>query len=266
MPYQEDNGPPMFTYAMLAVFIAFFGAQYTQADLAHFYAFPWRVAHGELWRLLTCTFLHGSVMHVLFNVALFLRFAPVVDNWLGPWGALALYLVAGSSASAAQILVGAGPLGLVGASGVVYGFFGFLWVMSRRRDDAALAANPHIVQTMFGWLVICAVVNFFGGYIANTAHVWGLLIGWLIGQTFVARKKWRWPLVAATVAAWVLPIVLCQHAVWSRTFGRIERLQRVSWIGYPREYWEHPEGIERHANEIRPGLVGTDRAESGESE
>jgi len=152
MPHQEDNGPPLFTYAMMAVFIAFFAAQFTQADLAHFYAFPWRVAHGELWRLLTCTFLHGSFMHIPLNVALFLRFAFVVDNWLGPWAALALYVVAGSSASAAQILVGAGPLGLVGASGVVYGFFGFLWVMSRRRDDAALAANPQIVQTMFGWL------------------------------------------------------------------------------------------------------------------
>src|SRR5687768_933615 len=223
MPHQEDNGPPLFTYAMMAVCIAFFAAQFTQADLAHFCAFPWRVAHGELWRLLTCTFLHGSFMHILFNVALFLRFAYIVDNWLGPWAALALYVVAGSSASAAQILVGAGPLGLVGASGVVYGFFGFLWVMSRRRDDAALAANPQIVQTMFGWLIVCAVVNFFGGYIANTAHVWGLLIGWLVGQTIVARKKWRIPLAAATVAAWVLPIVLCQYAVWKPLFGRSER-------------------------------------------
>src|SRR5688572_13605879 len=163
MPYQNDNGPPMFTYAMLAVYIAFFGAQYTQSNLTQFYAFPWRVADGELWRLITCTFLHGSILHFLFNLALFFRFADVIDNWLGPWGALGLYALYGSSASAAQILMGAGPWGLVGASGVVYGLFGFLWVMSRRRDDAFRAAGGQIAQFLLGWLAICAVINFFGG-------------------------------------------------------------------------------------------------------
>ena len=264
MPYQEDDGPPLFTYAMMAVFIAFFAAQFTQADLAHFYAFPWRVAHGELWRLLTSTFLHGSVMHILFNVVMFLRFSYVIDNWLGPWAALALYVVSASAAGAAQVLAGTNGLGAIGASGVVYGFFGFLWVMSRRRDDAALAANQQIVQTMLGWLVVCAVVNFFGGAIGNAAHVWGLLVGWLAGQTFVARKKWRIPFAAATVAAWVLPIVLCLYPVWTRTFGRIERLKPLTLITVEPELWQHPNGIERHANEMRPGLIGTERTVSEE--
>src|SRR4051794_40328822 len=177
MPHHEDPGPPMFTYAMLAVFVAFFAAEFRQSDLSYFYAFPWRVGDGEFWRLITCTFLHGSVLHILFNAAMFFRFSSVIDNWLGPWGAMALYAFFAVGSSAAQLLVSNG--GLIGAPGVVYGLFGFLWVMPRRRDDAAFAADASTVQTMLGWLLVCFVVNLMGGRIGNTAHIVGLALGWL---------------------------------------------------------------------------------------
>ena len=246
MPHQQDNGPPLFTYAMLAVYVAFFGAQYTGSDLASFYAFPWRIADGELWRLITATFLHGSVVHFLMNVALFFRFADVIDNWLGPWLALLLYALYGLSSSAAQILVGTGAYGLVGASGVVYGLFGFLWVMGRRRDDAFHAAGGHTAQFLLGWIVICAIINAFGGHIANTAHVWGLLLGWLTGQIVVARKHLRIALIAATVVAWALPLALIQRPVWERTFGRSAYFQFRSLIGIPPELREQIERMDEH--------------------
>jgi membrane associated rhomboid family serine protease len=252
MRYQDDNGPPLFTFAMLAVYIAFFGAEYTAANLTPFYAFPWRVADGELWRLLTSTFLHGSILHFLFNLYWFFRFADVIDNWLGPWGALLLYAAYGLSSSAAQILVGAGPHGAIGASGVVYGLFGFLWVMGRRRDDAFRSAGGQTAQFMLGWVVICAVLNAFGGHIANTAHVWGLLLGWLTGQVFVARKNLRIPLIAAMIIAWALPIALVQRPVWERTLGRMPQLNRDTWLNPPQDYRDH---FERNAERYPPGFL-----------
>jgi membrane associated rhomboid family serine protease len=244
----------MFTYAALAAYVAFFAAQYKHSDLTPFFAFPWRVADGELWRLVTCTFLHGGVLHIAFNLVMFLRFMPVIDNWLGPWGALLLYAITATGSSAAQLLVS--NTGLVGASGVVYGLFGFLWVLSRRRDDAAEAANPHTAQTMFAWLGICFVINMFGGNIANTAHIVGLFLGWLIGQCFVARRKARWPLIGATLVAWLLPIAFTYRPVWERT------LAHVPYFGvhYPhdttaevRAFYEDPE----RAPDV--GLISTRR-------
>jgi len=232
----------MFTYAMLAVFLAFFAAEYSRSDLADFYAFPWRIADGEVWRLITCTFLHASVIHIAFNAAMFFRFSRVVDDWLGPWGAMALYAFFAVGSSAAQLLVSKG--GMVGASGVVYGLFGFLWVMSRRRDDAALAADPAVVQTMLGWLLVCFVVNQLGGNIGNTAHAVGLALGWLTGQTVVARKTWRVPLALATLAACALPIVFCQRAVWEKTLAHVPPFNRYYWLDLPDEYRiraEHPD-------------------------
>jgi len=178
------------------------------------------VADGEVWRLVTCTLLHGGIAHLVFNAIWFLRFSTVIDNWLGPWFALALYAMVAASSSAAQLLVSPYVV-LVGASGVVYGLFGFLWVMSRRRDDAAMAANRYTVETMLAWLVICEMINYWGGNIANAAHVWGLLLGWLLGQTFVARRRWRIPMAALTLVVWALPVVFTQRPVWDRTLAHV---------------------------------------------
>jgi hypothetical protein len=134
--------------------------------------------------------------------------------------------------------------GVVGASGVVYGLFGFLWVMARRRDDAAEAANPQIVQTMLVWLVMCAVINSFGGSIANAAHVMGLLLGWMVGRTWVARRRWRIPMAVATVVVWAIPLVFIQRPVWDRTLAYVPPLNRYYPHNVPeelRQMYEDPE-------------------------
>jgi membrane associated rhomboid family serine protease len=229
---------------MLAVFLAFFGAEFTRADLSAFYAYPWRVADGQLWRLVTATFLHGSLLHIAFNAAMFLRFSTVVDDWLGPWAALLLYAFVATASNAAQLLVSSGPGGAIGASGVVYGLFGFLWVMARRHDGAAEAANASVVQGMLGWLAVCFVVNQLGGHIANTAHIVGLALGWLVGQTVVARRKWRIPMALATLAAWALPLVLSQRPVWEHTLAHVPGLGNAYWADAPaevREAFENPD-------------------------
>jgi len=249
MRYEDDQGPPMFTYAMMAVFIAFFAAQYKDFDLTRFQAYPWRVADGEVWRLLTATFLHGSIFHILFNIILFFRFSTVVDNWLGPWGALLAYVLFASSSNAMQLLVSNGN-SVIGASGVVYGLFGFLWVMSRRRDDAADAASKYIVESLLIWLGICAVINLFGGNIGNAAHIWGLAVGWLAGQAMVARKKRRALFIAAFVIAWALPIALSQRPVWERTLAYLPSLGRGYERAVPVESRKAREDPDRQA---RPG-------------
>jgi len=243
MRYQEDQGPPLFTYAALAAFIAFFGAEYQRFDLSRFYAYPWRVGDGEIWRLVTCTFLHAGILHIAFNAILFVRFCTVVDNWLGPWVALVFYVFVSLSSNAAELLLDRG-VGVVGASGVVYGLFGFLWVMARRRDDAAEAANPQIVQTMLVWLVMCAVINFFGGSIANAAHVMGLLLGWMVGQTWVARRRWRIPMAVATLVVWAIPLVFIQRPVWDRTLAYVPPFNKYYPHNVPEELrrvYEDPE-------------------------
>jgi membrane associated rhomboid family serine protease len=185
-------------------------------------------------------------MHIAFNTVMFVRFSSVIDNWLGPWVAVLMYVFFAMASSAAQLLAGGeyNYFGVVGASGVVYGLFGLLWVMSRRRDDAAGVASRHTVETMLVWLGICALINLFGGNIGNTAHLVGLLLGWMVGQTFVARRRLRVAWALGTVAVWAIPLVLLQPVVWSATLGKVPPMSRWYPFDVPpgvREQWEKPE-------------------------
>lgn len=240
MPWQEtgDHGiwDVQFTAAMLAVYIAVFGAEYTHANLGMLEAFPWRISHGETWRLLTCTVLHGGIIHILFNALWFFRFSSAIERWLGPWITLGLYIFFAAGASAAQFLWSALPA--VGASGAVYGLFGFLWVTRRRYDIAAEVTPPSTIQIMLGWLVICAVLNLFGSNIANVAHLFGLLFGWLAGQVVVARKGQRIPIILGSAALWLGLLAMTYAPVWDRTVAHLPVLnQNSGWMHIPEDKW-----------------------------
>jgi GlpG protein len=210
----EGIGVIQFTMAMLAVYIAVFLAEVTQTNLAVLQAFPWRLGHGETWRLLTGTALHGGLLHFGFNIMWFFRFSQAIERWLGPWAALGMYVFFAAGAGAPQAVFSEGFA--IGASGVVYGLFGFLWVCRRRYDIAAEIITPPVVQTMIGWLIICAVINRFGGNIANIAHLFGLVFGCLLGLIVVATRRTRWPLIAATALLWAQLVSLTLKPVWEQ--------------------------------------------------
>jgi membrane associated rhomboid family serine protease len=84
------------------------------------------IAHGLIYQLITFQFLHGSVMHLLFNMIGLYFFGRAVEEILGSAGMLRLYLVSGMVGGLLQIgLAFALPKyfqgGVVGASAGVFG-------------------------------------------------------------------------------------------------------------------------------------------------
>ena len=83
-------------------------------------------------------------------------------------------------------------------SGVVYGVFGFVFMRAYVLEDRNYYLRPGTSLMAFIWLVLCIARNFGGpslgggmGYVANTAHVSGLLDGMAIGylpQLMGAKK------------------------------------------------------------------------------
>jgi membrane associated rhomboid family serine protease len=77
---------------------------------------------GQVWRLLTHFFLHGSPMHILFNMLFLWWFGSDVEDLYGPREFLALYLVGGLASGVAfvatTLLTGVNAAAL-GASGAV---------------------------------------------------------------------------------------------------------------------------------------------------
>ncbi|MFI5380817.1 MAG: rhomboid family intramembrane serine protease [Tepidisphaerales bacterium] len=251
MPWQETDdgiGAIQFTLAILAVCAAVFLAELTNTNVAVLQVFPWRLGHGEAWRLLTSTLLHGSILHFLFNMLWFYRLSRAVERWLGPWISLGFYAFLAVGAGAPQAVFSGGTA--IGASGVVYGLFGFLWVCRRRYDIAAETVTPPVVQTMLAWLAICFVLNVFGGNIANVAHIFGLLFGWLVGQIVVATRRTRWPLIAGTALLWCLLLSLTYLPVWEKVIHPLPWLGgQYRWVKTPQADW--PE-IEENWGRINP--------------
>ena len=134
---------------------------------------------GEYWRLLTPIFLHFGWLHIAFNSLWVWEIGSRIERRLGSPFLVFLVLVIGLGSNTAQYLY-TGPVLFGGMSGVVYGFFGFCWVLSALRPDSGLALPQGILIFMLVWLVFCMVGPtelLSSGSVANAAHVVGLLLG-----------------------------------------------------------------------------------------
>lgn len=136
-----------------------------------------QIKRGQVWRLFTPMFIHFGIVHIFFNLLWFWELGRSLELRYGSFRFGLLVAVISLAANVTQALLVSPWFG--GMSGVVYGLFGFAYVRQKIHPSGDILLNPHTVQWMFLWLVIC----FTGavGPIANGAHVAGLLAGAVIG-------------------------------------------------------------------------------------
>ena len=136
---------------------------------------------GQWWRLLTCIFVHGGLLHIGFNMWCLWNLGRLAESVYGHWTFAAVYLISGLAASLTSVIWN--PIVLsVGASGAIFGIAGALiasfYLGEFSLPRAALAGMLRSVVVFVGYNL------FFGAVIArtdNAAHVGGLLMGLLLG-------------------------------------------------------------------------------------
>src|SRR5262245_26586589 len=109
------------------------------------------LAHGQIWRLLTCILPHRDPLHLAFNLYWLWTFGTLLEEHIGPvkmFGLIAA-LALGSGAAEFALLDGG-----VGLSGVGYGLFGLLWVLGRRDERYAGAVDERTVHLFAGWFFL----------------------------------------------------------------------------------------------------------------
>lgn len=163
-----------FGYAPFGMdWLTYFGARINSAILA-----------GQFWRLLTPALLHGSILHIGFNMYALLSFGTLLEPLMGHKRFLALYLLSALSGNVLSFLFSGGYS--IGASTAVFGLVIAEGVFFYRNRQLL----GHQARQAIGNIVFIVIVNLFLGLspgIDNWGHLGGLL-GGLVFAWFAAPR------------------------------------------------------------------------------
>lgn len=131
------------------------------------------VSRGEVWRLVTPIFMHGGILHILFNMMWLFSLGSLIESRKGPKKFIAMILIIACVSNVAQYIY-AGPM-FLGMSGVIFGLLGYIWMKMKFQPYEGIAIARENITFMLIWMVVC--MTGFIGPIANACHVVGLLSG-----------------------------------------------------------------------------------------
>ncbi|MFN8587455.1 MAG: rhomboid family intramembrane serine protease [Candidatus Eisenbacteria bacterium] len=170
----------------------------------------YQLVTGQWWTLCTAIFLHGGVLHILFNMAVMRQYLPNVEHLFGPVRAYTIFMIAGIAGFALSAGTGLffGVHNTVGASGAIFGLLGALISYGRRTHQS------FVTNQLWGSAIMMFVMGFLMSGVDNWAHAGGFAGGYLCAQFMptAGRREQAGELVLAgvltlvTVAGFVLSL------------------------------------------------------------
>jgi membrane associated rhomboid family serine protease len=157
------------------------------------------INEGQWWRLISAVFVHGSFLHLFFNMYAFLYPSLILEPLLGRFKFLILYLVLGIIASLSSVAFHLNTIS-VGASGAIFGLFGVVFSLSifniiQKRIRISLIIS----------IAIFTAYNLYpveGSQIDNPAHLGGFFGGIILGTLL------SWHLKMTTFSKKILPLAI----------------------------------------------------------
>lgn len=169
------------------------------------------IQDGQVWRLVTHCFLHGAWFHLALNGYALFILGPYMEHRLGSVKFAILYLMAGIAGGLAALLVQEPHLLLIGGSGSIFGLLGAILASNMRSGRHPLDVFNHpATRLVLILLAINLVLGFavnllsWGISISNSAHIGGLIGGFVVTYCFLDRGRFRPDKVSRTIqAAWL---------------------------------------------------------------
>lgn len=147
---------------------------------------------------LSATLVHSGLIHLGFNLLVFVWCGAAVERVIGNWGLVVLYVIGAYAAALAQWAVDpAGSVPMVGASGAISAVMGaFALSFGRaRRVSSSPAVNRWVnaIWLMLAWVVLQLMMGWLAGgqgfLLATPAHVGGFAAGLLLQRPLLL---WRY--------------------------------------------------------------------------
>ena len=144
------------------------------------------ITKGQYWRFLSCTFLHGNILHLFVNIAALHIFGREVESIYGSFRFLVLFLLSSWGASLTSYICS--PWVSIGASGALFGIIGGLVIFFFRQKDVVTEAGLKF-KSMYTLIIINLLFGFLFPRIDNSAHIGGLITGLLTSWFIVPEYK-----------------------------------------------------------------------------
>ncbi|MDJ0312051.1 rhomboid family intramembrane serine protease [Arthrobacter sp. H35-D1] len=203
-------GRPVVTITMMAICAVAFALDWAIPKDFVFQNFAYApfLTETEPWRMVSSAFLHSkNIMHIAFNMYALWILGNALEPAFGRARFLAVYLVSALAGSVGVLLIAPIDTVVVGASGAVFGLFGALFVVQKKRGGD--------LRQIIVLLLINAAIGFIVPNIAWQAHLGGLIAGVLctVAIAYAPAKNRvlvQWGGIAAVAA---LLVVLTMYKV-----------------------------------------------------
>jgi len=165
------------------------------------------------WTLIAASYLHGSLLHILFNMIAFAQLAPLALEEYGAYRTFAIYTVSGVFGYIVSCF--AGVAFTIGASASVCGLIGALLYFGKSRGGAY---GQQIYRQIGAWTLGIFLFGFLATGINNWAHGGGIIAGIGLGALLGYRDKIRENL-AHRVLGLACMMITAAVLVWALASG-----------------------------------------------
>ena len=176
-------------------------------------SYPW--AQGEWWTVITAMYLHGGILHILFNVLWIRQLGPAVEELYGPARLFVIFTVSGVLGFLVSNVLGV-PF-TVGASGSIFGLLGAMVAFGRRRGGVF---GTMVLRQYGQWAILLFALGFFMSGVNNLAHAGGFLGGLASGLVLsLAERRAETTLDHLVAGACIVATVLAFALTLYHYFG-----------------------------------------------
>ncbi len=161
------------TYILIALNILVFILTYLNIPLfLKLILDPTKVKQGELYRLITATFMHANIFHLITNMYTLYILGKQIETFLGKYKFTLIYLVSGLTGSLLSCILTNNYS--LGASGAIFGIFGCLLYFG---FHYRIYFGTVILKEIIPIIIINLLIGFTLTGVDNAAHIGGLIGG-----------------------------------------------------------------------------------------